>query len=318
MAFRRLEIAYVDVHACPLCGQTGKERASLRRQSYCFAQFEIPLPAQGVALLECRTCSMLFKSAVPAPESLDEVMLGGAADVWRPKTGEHPALPMMRPHIAGATSFLDIGASNGDLLVQVGGRGERISALDIVEYPRCRDIVDGRGEYIIGQLESGVDWSGLPYDVVTAFDVFEHFADAGHAIANLLTLVGEGGRLIVETGDWRTVPDQGGWYYANLFEHQVFWTRETFEHVCERHSLTIREYALVDHKGRRAMGPVKRSALAAVVRLAPHAWFRRVMLAVGRDAGHFGAPGLVDHAFVVLQRPHTARTRQAAPGVAAG
>src|SRR3546814_3098208 len=81
------------------------------------------------------------------------VMLYGATDVWRPKSVAHPGLPMMRSHINGARSFLDIGASNGDLLAQLGGTADRLSALDVVEYPRCREIVDGRGEYIIGQLE---------------------------------------------------------------------------------------------------------------------------------------------------------------------
>src|SRR3546814_5902727 len=122
----------------------------------------------GVLLLGCRHGAMLFKSAVPTPEAWDGVMLDGATDVWRPKSGAHPGLPMMRSHINGARSFLDIGASNGDLLAQLGGTADRLSALDVVEYPRCREIVDGRGEYIIGQLDAGVVWSGAPYDVVTA------------------------------------------------------------------------------------------------------------------------------------------------------
>ena len=245
---------------------------------------------------------MLFKSAVPTAEACDEVMLSGATDVWRPKAGEHPALPMMRPYMEGASSFLDIGASNGDLLAQLGDRAERVSALDVVQYSRCRDIVEGRGEYILGQLEVGVTWSNHPYDIVTAFDVFEHFVDAESAIANVLALVKVGGYLVIETGDWRTVPDQGGWYYSNLFEHQIFWTRETFEYLSERFPFSITEYSLVNHKGRRSMGPAKRMALSAIVWFAPHPWFRNVMLAAGRDPGHFGSPGLVDHAFVVLKR----------------
>lgn len=229
-------------------------------------------------------------------------MLSGATDVWRPKAGEHPALPMMRPYIEGATSFLDIGASNGDLLAQLGDRATRLSAMDVVQYSRCKSIVDGRGEYILGQLETGVTWSNQPYDVVTAFDVFEHFLNARNAASNVLGFVKAGGYLIVETGDWRTVPDPGEWYYSNLFEHQIFWTRKTFEYLSERFPFSIAEYSLVNHKGRRSMSLVKRVALAAIVQLAPHAWFKSAMLAAGRDPGHFGAPGLIDHAFVVLKR----------------
>src|SRR3546814_10156945 len=119
-------------------------------------------------------------------------------------------------------------------------------------------IVDGRGEYIIGQLDAGVVWSGAPYDVVTAFDVFEHFFDAGHAIANLLAFVRTGGHFIVETGDWRTVPDQGTWYYSNILEHQIFWTRETLEYIADLYSFSIATYTLMNHKGSRAMRLPKR------------------------------------------------------------
>lgn len=300
MGFRRLDIDYQEITCCPLCGQAGAERSVLRRPSYYFARFEIPLPRTGVALLECRHCSLLFKSATPTAQSCDAVMLNGATDVWRPKTGEHPALPMMRPYMEGAESFLDIGASNGDLLAQIGAR--RLSAMDIVQYAPCKAVIDGRGEYIIGQLEKGVTWSNQPYDVVTAFDVFEHFLDADSAVSNVLAFVRSGGYLVIETGDWRTVPDPGSWYYTNLFEHQIFWTRRTFEYLQERFPLAITQYSLVNHKGRRAMGLAKRIALSAIVRLAPNPLFRKAMLNAGRDPGHFGAPGLIDHAFVVLKR----------------
>src|SRR5690606_29059165 len=142
--------------------------------------------------------------------------------------------------------------------------------------------------------------------------VFEHFLDARSAIANVLAFVGAGGYIIIETGDWRTVPDQGGWYYANLFEHQIFWTRRTFEYLAGQFPFSIAEYSLVNHKGRRAMSLPKRLALAGVVRLAPYAIFRNAMLAAGRDPGHFGAPGLVDHAFVALRRHETGEHRLSA------
>src|SRR3546814_5922237 len=116
---------------------------------------------------------------------------------------------------------------------------------------------------------------------------------------------------LVETGDWRTVPDQGTWYYSNILEHQIFWTRETFEYIADLYSFSIATYTLVNHKGRRAMRLPKRLALSVIVRLAPHAWFRKAMLATGRDPGHFGAPGLVDHAFAVLTRAATDEARAA-------
>src|SRR3546814_12952318 len=134
------------------------------------------------------------------------VMLYGATDVWRPKSVAHPGLPMMRSHINGARSFLDIGDSKGDLLAQVGGTADRLSALDVVEYPRCRESVDVDGEYIIVTLDTGVVWVGEPYSFVTASYVFEHFFYAGHAIANLLDFVMSRAHFVLQTLDPRTVP----------------------------------------------------------------------------------------------------------------
>ncbi len=98
----------------------------------------------------------------PTAEACNQVMSGGATDVWRPKPGRHPALPMMDPYIGDARSFLDIGASNGDLLAQLYEKADRVSAMDVVEYPQCREIVMRNGEYIIGQLEGQLSWSGAP------------------------------------------------------------------------------------------------------------------------------------------------------------
>jgi len=301
MNFRPMNIEYVTSTNCPLCGSAGGIRDNLHREHYYFGNCQIALPRDGVSLLECPNCSLLFKSAMPTLADLGRVMAASATEVWREKTGEHPALAMMRPLIGGARSFLDVGASNGDLLMQLKGKAERISALDIVEYPKCREVVNG--EYIIGQLDEELTWSEEGYDVVTAFDIFEHFLSAKRAVNNTLSLARPGGKIIVETGDWRSVPDPGRWYYSNLFEHQIFWTQTTFEYLCEHFGCALKEYSLVNHKGRRAMGLPKRVVLSALVRLAPYAWFQRAMLSLlGRDPGHFGDPDLVDHAFVVLER----------------
>lgn len=299
MTFRHCQVEYMRVTVCPLCGGDGTARAQVQRTDYYFGRLQIPLPKEGITLVECSRCSLLFKSAIPMPKDLDRVMSASATEVWREKAGEHPALAMMRPHVEGAQHFLDVGASNGDLLRQI--KGDRISALDIVEYPKCREVVTG--EYIIGPLDDTLKWSGLGYDVVTAFDIFEHFLAADRAVRNVLNLVKTGGRLIIETGDWQTVRDQGRWYYANLFEHQIFWTRRTFEYICRQYHWELAEYSLVNHKGRRTMGWHKRAALSVITALAAVPLVSRSMLAMaGRDPGHFGPPTLVDHAFVVLVR----------------
>jgi hypothetical protein len=112
------------------------------------------------------------------------------------------------------------------------------------------------------------------------------------------------GLIVIETGDWSTAAGHlDTWYYTNLFEHQVFWSRPTFEHVCSGHPCRLVAYDLVEHKGRRALSAAKRAVLRAVTSMAHLPGCASLVQAVtGRDPTLFGPPSVRDHAFVVLRR----------------
>ena len=95
----KAHIPYTQVRQCPLCGGRGAERAALRRRRYSFGPFIIPLPRDGVRLLECERCRMLFKSAVPEARAFGGIMAAAAATVWRPKKGVHPAVAPILRHL---------------------------------------------------------------------------------------------------------------------------------------------------------------------------------------------------------------------------
>jgi hypothetical protein len=299
----QIDIPYEPVRQCPLCGGRGVERAALRRRRYSFGPFIIPLPPGGIRLLACEGCNLLFKSAVPEARAFGRIMAAAAAKVWRPKTGVHPAVAPILEHLpTKSVDILDIGASNGDLLAQLRDHAGRLSALDIERFPRCAEIVTG--EYIIGEVEETLHWSGIPYGLVTAFDVFEHFRDPGRAVENILSLTAPGGLIVVETGDWTTAVDHlDTWYYTNLFEHHVFWSRPTFEHFCAGHLCRLAAYDLVEHKGRRALSAFKQAALKAVTSVSHIPGCASLVQTVtGRDPTLFGPPSVRDHAFVVLRQ----------------
>ncbi|MDP2143557.1 MAG: class I SAM-dependent methyltransferase [Gallionella sp.] len=300
---KHIQLHYESIETCPLCGAAGVDRAKLSRQSYYFGPYSISLPDSGVFLRECTSCSLLYKNAVPNRMDLAKIMSGGATDVWRPKSGPHPALDWILPYLdARPKCILDIGASNGDLLAQLKPYASCVSALDVVAYPQCQSIVSK--EYIIGEIEGDLAWSGEKYEIVTAFDIFEHFLDTHSALNNIGALVAEGGKLIVETGDWNSCEGElGEWYYANLFEHQIFWNRQSIDFLCGKYGFKLVDYRNCSHKGRRGLGFIKRSAMELVVNLAKFAWFQQAMLAVGKgDPLRFASPALVDHAFFVLEK----------------
>lgn len=300
---KRIDVAYEPVVRCPLCGGVGDEQAVLRRRNYVFGQFVIPLPSGGVSLVACDRCALLYKSSVPDAQSFAAIMKAAAASVWRPKKGEHPAMTRIRRFLpAGPVDILDIGASNGDLLAQLASHAGRLSAVDIERFPLCGEIVTG--EYILGEVDKPLEWSRKPYGLVTAFDVCEHFRDVGRAIDNILSLTASRGMIMLETGDWTTATNHlDTWYYTNLFEHHVFWSRQTFDYLCETRNCRLIAYERVVHKGRRVMSTAKRAILAMVTTVARTRGFPTLFYVLtGRDPTLLGPPHVMDHAFVILCR----------------
>lgn len=288
---------------CPLCGQAGSVKGALQRTHYRFGRSIIPLPSEGIALLECQSCTLLYKGAVPRPDSLAHILSEEAVNEWRSKSGDHPSIAQLIPFTSReTTALLDIGASNGDLLRGMAPYCKRLSAFDAVPYPACKDVVND--EYIIGSFEEAAAWSGNPYDVVTAFDVFEHFLDPTAAIKNILNFVRPGGKLIIETGNWRAAQNNlTDWYYCNLVEHQIFWSKESFEYLCGMFNLELSAYDRVNHKYRRVMSKTKKLAISTYRQFGRSGWSRKTITSLlGVDPALLSPPDYVDHLFVVLTR----------------
>lgn len=278
---------YTAVDHCPLCGSDGIPQGRLARDAYRFGLLRIPLPPQGVTLRNCMQCDLLWKDQIPTAESVSTVMQH-AQEEWKT---HRPALEAIQPYLVD--DLLDIGAAQGVLLDALRERCTRVSAFDIVRYEACQPT----GEYIFGQFEDDLRWSGVPYSVVTAFDVFEHFRDASLACRNILQFVRPGGHLIIETGDWHAVSNLHDWYYANLFEHQIFWSDFAIRYLAQRAGLAVVKYERVNHKARRDYSALKRMALRL---------FRGLPLTdplLGIDARLVPPPHLEDHLFAVLRKP---------------
>ena len=299
-----LNIDYRAVAACPLCAGTELDTMErLARASYTFGPIKIALPAGGIALLRCRRCELAFKDRIPTPAALSQVMGRAATEVWKPAKQVHPLKPLLAAHIAGrAGGIIDIGAANGDVLEAVAEVAQRRSAFDIVSYPACAARVTG--EYVLGQFEEDFAWSGRPYALVTAFDVFEHFSDADAALIRIFAFVAPDGELLLETGDYDAAfPSIGRWYYTALFEHTIFWNRASLDYAARKHGFAIHRFETVNHKGRLGLAGRK----AALIWLA-HKIGRVPLLArlarkpSGLDLNLIAHPSRRDHLLAVLAR----------------
>ena len=299
-----LNIEYQAVAACPLCAGTDIHTLErLARTSYTFGPIEIALPPGGIAILRCRTCALAFKDRIPTSQALGEVMGRAATEVWKPAKHEHPLRAMLANRVAGrAAGIIDIGAANGDVLDAVADAATRRSAFDIVSYPTCAAKVTG--EYVLGQFEEDFAWSGEPYALVTAFDVFEHFSNADAALTKIFGFVAPEGEVLLETGDYDAAyPSIGRWYYAALFEHTIFWNRASLDYAARENGFAVQSFEAVNHKGRLGLRGWKSKAIW----LAHIAGRTRPGTLVGRtltdiDVNLIGHPTRVDHFQAILVR----------------
>jgi SAM-dependent methyltransferase len=138
-------------------------------------------------------------------------------------------------------NILDIGPSNGAFLKQLPCNGRK-SGLDIVVYPELIDSLTD--EFIEGFIDQDTfKWSGDKYDLITAFDIFEHLYNPRRAFKNIKNFLNDNGYLAIETGNinskWPKKYGPHNWWYVALFEHHIFWSLESIKKIAEDEGFEI-------------------------------------------------------------------------------
>lgn len=311
LGMQALQPEWIEFARCPACYRAARsDCGALPDLEYRFGGERIALPADGIRLYACDGCGLVYKSAAPAGAFLAALFERETGEKWLVPQDCAPEIEALCA-LGGRRDFdlLDVGAAGGALLEACAAAGVagRRSALDVVRYPGLERAL--AGEFIAGFLDCpALEWSGVPYDAVTAFDVLEHLYDARAAFANLRALLGPRGLLLVETGDARSAwPVRYGprrWWYARLIEHHIFWTRQALERCAAEHGLEVLGWEPVRHKSRRALGTaqVARDLLkTAIYRLAPDG-YAALAGRFGRQGNQPLDPFAKDHFRAVLRR----------------
>lgn len=300
---------WIEVKACPACDSSRHVFAGkLSGSSYAFGRETIDYPDGGIDMRRCEACTLIFKEHIPYPAYLSEVFERQAGNVWN---GDY-AFAAERARVAamagdGAFDLLDVGPSNGNFLAACADIGGRRSGLDIVMHPGLDKHL--RGEFIHGLVDSeSLEWSGEPYDIVTAFDVFEHFYTPEAAFRNLAMLLKAGGQVLIETGDvttaWPARYGAGNWWYAQLFEHHIFWSRDSLAKAAEANGFELLSFELKRHKRKvdiSGMNLLKDLLKVALYRLSP-SLYARLAASSGSARGQPASPVNRDHMLVVLRK----------------
>lgn len=238
---------------CPACGcEKGVALGRLPITHYKFGHEYIRLPDNGISLIQCNNCSLIYKTTVPSQFYLSKIFTREAHHKWTDKYNFVSEKKLIR-NLVDKKSFdlLDIGPYKGGLLKICSDLSGRRSCLDIIKYPYLDNLISD--EFIHGLIDDlELKWSHNPYDVVALFDVLEHFYNPEQAFRNLRNLAKDYGYIVIETGNADSVwPRKFGisnWWYVNLFEHHVFWTEKSLRFMADKFGFEIVHMVRKTHK----------------------------------------------------------------------
>jgi len=148
--------------------------------------------------------------------------------------------------------ILDVGCSNGALLEYLQTQDPSWECFGLEPGAAAAQIASERGITILGGLFEDLDPDNPEhqFDVIIAIDVLEHLPNPNAFMEQAARHLAPGGIFVALTGD----TDAWGWklqgsryWYCNLPEHVVFYSRPTIEHLAERLNLELISYQRISH-----------------------------------------------------------------------
>lgn len=256
-------IDFETVLYCPGCGVSLSNRKLLPiiQRNYYWGNYIIPTHSENslVSIACCSGCNLYFKNMIPSSKILLKLFSVCDEAPWDSTYNYDTEKAIIRKLFGRKKiDILDVGSGQGGFLKSMGGVAGRLSALDFVRYEKCEKEV--RDEYILGMIDAaGLSWSGIPYDLITMFDIVEHLYDVQVAFRNLATLLKNGGYLIVETGNVESRhPTKFGvsnWWYINLLEHHLAFSPASLSRIATKMGFEQVAVYSSRHKDRLSMPP---------------------------------------------------------------
>lgn len=308
-----LEVRWLAVENCPLCGSSPSETLGrLALHEYVSCGYRIPIAPRNeepIAIRRCGRCQLIFKSRVPEPEDLRRIYVSAASDAWASSYGYGKELKLVQQLFPQPRSarVLDVGPGQGGFLRAVRSIGATVSALDFVTFANSRQSING--EFIEGLIEDEkLEWSERPYDLVSLFDVLEHVYRADKAFRNIGRLVAPRGYVLIETGNPDSqLPTQFGipdWWYLGYIEHHCAWSVKAIAWAAGQHGFEVIQTVRCRHKDRAAVVPIKVLAtlLRSCIYRASPAFHGTLFSAIGYGSHQPAPPFERDHIQVLLRR----------------
>jgi SAM-dependent methyltransferase len=203
----------------------------------------------GVCLLECRGCGLIFMNPMPTPAQVTEIyndLYGGATTGYFAKVGKKMVrnrrrISSLRRHVRGGR-FLDVGCNGGFMVETAREAGFKAFGVELdpasIDYARKRYP---QNTFFLGSLEELV-LTETGFDLVYCSEVIEHVLDLNGFVASLARAMAPEGILYITSPDishWRRPRDLKAWDGFDPPAHCVYFNPTSLTKLLASHGLEV-------------------------------------------------------------------------------
>ncbi len=259
-------------------------------------------------LLKCQNCGLLYKDLVISKETQVQIYRDSKERYKYKPCNRYilQKLQIIKKMSKGKKQhILDIGCHTGHFLKLAQVAGFKTSGCDYsdIAYAEHRDFIDM--DYYKGFIED-IELLANKFDIITAWDVFEHFYDVRVALQKIYYSLRLGGYLFLETGNVSSFPANlcsvNNWWYVSSLAHFNFFDVSSITYMLNNMNFRIITIDRVYHKSIDGQGAVQISKrlLKSILFISPKAY--RYLTNLKGKSGEAASLPWKDHIFVVAQK----------------
>ncbi len=245
---------------CPICDHDSLPIGPIVHENPTkVAGVPIDLSDSTFTMMRCSHCALQFKDPLISMDLLVECYSKSSTDQWEhspsPRKRRFDDLAKCITTNASGKRILDVGCSNGallDYLTSSSSSNDQWECFGLEPSEAAAATATERRVTILGALFDDLDTNNPEhrFDVIIAIDVLEHLVDPNAFMKQAANHLSPNGIFIALTGD----TDAWGWrlqkqryWYCNLPEHLVFYSRPTIEFLAQQLDLDLIGYTKMSH-----------------------------------------------------------------------
>ncbi|MGI9600464.1 MAG: class I SAM-dependent methyltransferase [Acidimicrobiales bacterium] len=256
------------IDPCPLCGQLTADPVSSTPYVDVFAALRAQFgdgidesleqrytPAETADEYRCRTCGLQYFSPMNPGGPDFYAALASSDRYYRGDRWEYELALAAIPD--ATTRVLDVGCGRGDFLVQAGLQSESVVGAET--NPDAHPHLRRRGiDFHPGDIADLDD----QFDLICAFQVFEHLADVGQLLTPALDRLAPGGALFLSVPNRQRLAAHPRLEPLDLPPHHVSrWSPAQFDELARGRGLEVRAV----HRQRKSLSSTVKVVLHRTV-----------------------------------------------------